>query len=179
MGKLKEKILTQENLEQLIELTNRAIEKMQVSDNAQILVLKREIEKQQRKLDNLYNVLESGKLDIDDIAPRIRELRVSIKQLRDQELSLSQRLLSPIPTIAGSQMKEYVENLRDILSEGTIFEQKAFVRSFIKKITVYNDRVLLEYTYPLIDGGDSSYSEEVLRSALKSSPSWTSFATIY
>jgi len=54
--KLKEKILTEDNLAKLLELTNQAIEKLQQSDRKRISQLDKEIEKHKRKLDNLYKV---------------------------------------------------------------------------------------------------------------------------
>jgi hypothetical protein len=44
---------------------------------------------------------------------------------------------------------EYVKDLKATLAAGTFFEQKSFLRSFIKKITVNHMDVKIEYTIPI------------------------------
>jgi len=172
MGRLKSQILTEENLIKLLDLTNRELNQAHSAEQKQIAMLDREIIKHERKLDNLYKVLESGKFDADDLAPRIKELRKSIADLRGQKQLLLTKPHRHIEPMTKSQIKAYVEDLSQLLSEGTILEQKGFIRSFIKRITVDDGKVTILYTYPIDNKLGGSGFEEVLGSALKSSPDW-------
>ncbi len=176
--KLKEKVLTEDNLFNLLNLTNQAIERLYKTDQSHVALLNKEIEKHQRKLDNLYRVLETGKLDIDDIAPRIKELKSEIDGLKAQQNVLLQSQRKPIPILNKRQLQSYVANMRQILTEGTIFEQKGFINSFVKKVTAFENKIIIEYTYPLSTATNSGYMEEVLCSELKSSPCATLFITV-
>ena len=124
-------------------------------------------------MDYLYRVLETGKLDVDDIAPRIKALREEIDVFKTQQNELTQDLQRPLPMINQRQLQLYVNSLRQILSEGTIFEQKNFIKSFVKKITVFENKVVIEYTYPVSNETNAGYMEEVLCSELKSPPGKT------
>ena len=104
---------------------------------------------------------------------RIRELRSAIDDFKAQQNTLKQELRKLLPLMNKRQLRSYVNGLRHLLSEGTIFEQKSFINSFIKKITAFENKVILEYIYPVSDPDDLSCTEEVLCSELKSSPGRT------
>jgi len=43
----------------------------------------------------------------------------------------------------------YVEYLRNLLSESSLAERKSLIKSFIKKVKVTGDNIMLTYTMPL------------------------------
>ena len=47
----------------------------------------------------------------------------------------------------------YVEDIRGLLSQGSLSEQKAFIRSFVKEVRVTGKEVLIIYTMPLPPNG--------------------------
>ncbi len=47
----------------------------------------------------------------------------------------------------------YVQDLRGLLSQGSLSEQKAFIRSFVKEVRVTGKEVLIIYTMPLPPNG--------------------------
>lgn len=47
----------------------------------------------------------------------------------------------------------YVEDLRGLLSQGSLSEQKTFIRSFVKEVRVMGKEVLIIYTIPLPPDG--------------------------
>lgn len=168
--RLKEQVLTERNLSELLRLTNVAIRDQQSSRKALISDLDREIAKQQRKLDNLYAALETGKVEINDLAPRIRELRELIDQLQGQKMLSSQRTYRPVASLTRPHLKAYVHDLRSLLAEGSVFERKRFVGSFVKRITVHGGKVTIEYTYPTGGSQETSGGGGVLCSAQNGSP---------
>ena len=67
LQKLKEDVLTEENLRRLVPLV---AEEMDGASS-----LDKELMEANHRLSRLYDALETGKLALDDLAPRIQELR--------------------------------------------------------------------------------------------------------
>jgi site-specific DNA recombinase len=79
--RLKDHVLTEKNLK---ELMNMVLDEMNTNKKdlqKQLVTLEKQLEVFRGKLDKLYNSLETGKLDIDDLAPRIKELKTQINTL--------------------------------------------------------------------------------------------------
>lgn len=122
-----------------------------------------EVEDIHKRLGRLYDALETGKLTINDLSPRIQELRHREDQLQaarlDLEGSLSQR---QVRLTDPEIVKGYVENLQQVLSGSQLLEQKAFIRSSVKEVRVTGDEVVLTYTMPLTPEGINQDKERVL-----------------
>ena len=72
LDRIKQNILTEENLRELVDMTN---EEMRVNKRRaveQLDRLDREARSVDQKLARLYTAFESGRVDIDDLAPRLR-----------------------------------------------------------------------------------------------------------
>jgi len=76
----------------------------------------------------------TGKLDLNGLAPRIKELK-----RRQDELLKARVLLEADMTVQGvqhvdaEQVKSYACDLRSLLTETDITKSKAFLRSFVEK----------------------------------------------
>ena len=103
-----------------------------------------------RRLDKLYEAIESGKVSLDDLAPTIKELRNRQEQLliwrNEFEIALTNRK-AEVPDIGN--IKGYVDDLKQTLSEGSLIDRKAFIRSFVKEIVLSGNQMRLSYTLPL------------------------------
>jgi hypothetical protein len=106
---------------------------------------------------------------LDDLAPRIKELRIQQKDLEKKQNDLldasnheGQRELSL------EKVHEYASSLRDLLNSSSFVEQKSFPRPFVKRIDFNEPRVVIHYgmTVP----GELTGSEEVLRLDRPGSP---------
>ena len=84
-------------------------------------VIDAELRDVRARLSRLYDALETGKLDLDDLAPRIKELKT-----RQDELNKSK-----------------------IQVEADFTERKALLRSFIKRIEVNKKQVTVHYNLPI------------------------------
>jgi hypothetical protein len=83
----------------------------------------------------------------DDAAPRIRELRAEQTRLHkamDEALAELEDTGPKQPD--GEAVLGYIQNLRAVLTKGTLIEQKAFLRSFIKRIELETGQVAIDYT---------------------------------
>ena len=103
-----------------------------------------------QRLDRLYDALETGKLALEDLAPRIQELRQ-----RQDKLQASKWEAEALPSDRRVQLAdlatvtEYVADLRNLLTYSSLAEQRAFIRSFVKEVRVTGNEALLTYTMPL------------------------------
>jgi len=74
------------------------------------------------------------------------------------------------------QVLEYANDLKELLAEGTFREQKAFLRSFIKRIDFAPDKIAISYTIPVPIEQDRLGFDEVLFMGTNGEPN-TSLAT--
>ena len=98
----------------------------------------------------LYEGIETGSVELKDIGPRLKELNQEITNFEAQKAELTKKH----ETGEGLNLPEeylhpFVEDLREILLEGSIVERRGFIRSFIKKIDVDYPEAFVEYTMPL------------------------------
>jgi hypothetical protein len=77
--------------------------------------------------------------------------------------------------LEASVVRAYVDDLKALLSKGSIVEQKSFLRSFVKRIAVNLPQVVITYTMPLKTQKVEPLEREVLPFAYDGSPSWTHF----
>ena len=121
----------------------------------------------------MYDALETGALKVADLAPRIQELRHRQEQLQITRIELEALLsdrkveLADMNTVAG-----YVEDLRNLLQEGTLAERKSFIKSFVREIKVTGSLIELSYTIPLFEG-QSQESLAVPHIVHYGGPFWT------
>ena len=134
---IKRKILTEENLTELAKLVYEEMDSMNAEYRERLATVEAELADIQRRLDRLYDALETGKFTFEDLAPRIYSHRYRQDQLQaaheDLEDLLSERQvnLADLPDLG-----KYVEDLRALLQEGSLAEQKAFIRKFVQEIVV-------------------------------------------
>ena len=115
------------------------------------------------RLERLYDAIEMSKLELDDIAPRIKELRNRQERLQARKVQIQSYLSDRKVELASPEIVwEYVEDLRNILNNNSLSERKAFIRSFVKEVKVTGEDVLLTYTIPLTPDGISEEKIGVL-----------------
>jgi len=113
-----------------------------------------ELTETKRRLDRLYDALETGKVSLDDLAPRIQALRQRQDQLQAARCEVEELLTDRRMQLADMEMvARYVDDLRGLLSQGSLSEQKAFIRNFVKEVRVTGKEVLIIYTIPLPTDG--------------------------
>jgi site-specific DNA recombinase len=107
--------------------------------------------------------VETGHIRLDDLAPRIRELRSRQEQLLSRRIELEALMSDRKVDLADlSTVKDYVDDLRQTLDESPLSERRAFIRSFVEDIVVTKKEVQLSYTAPLLPKGLSKEEMGVL-----------------
>lgn len=72
---LRSKVLTDENLEELLSLVNEELQSASCGLKDRLDVIDAELRDVRARLSRLYDVLQTGKLELDDLVPRIRGLK--------------------------------------------------------------------------------------------------------
>jgi len=75
VDQIKERILNQENLHKLVAMVNEEMDSCTSDYKKQIETVAAELQEVSRRLEKLYDALETNKLELSDLAPRIQELR--------------------------------------------------------------------------------------------------------
>ncbi len=172
--KIRERILTEETIVELVTLVAEEIDAMAGELAGRVEVIEGELADVRKRLGRLYEALENSDLTLEVLSPRIFSLRHREEQLEaaldDALRQLEQRRIE-LPTT--EEMKEYVADLREFLKEGTIPERKALIRNFVEDIKVVEDEATLTYTIPMPKGGISQESAPVLDFVQSGPPDWT------
>ena len=125
------------------------------------------------RLERLYDALETGKIQLADLAPRIQQLRLRQQQLQAARLELEQDLSDRRVELADAEtVAEYVVDLRNLLTDSSLTERKSFVRSFVKEVKVTGNEVLLTYTIPMLPKGVTEERLPVLSIVHGGGPFW-------
>ncbi len=147
---IKANLLTEANLRELVTLTNEEISQAKEQYEERLAVIDAQVEDVRRRLHKLYDALETGKLDVEDLAPRIRELKAQMDNLDEKRVDLIENIReAKVELLEASVVRAYVDDLKALLSKGSIVEQKSFLRSFVARIEVNLPQGVVNYTIPL------------------------------
>ena len=148
--KIRERILTEETIVELVTLVAEEIDAMAGELAGRLEVIDAELGDVSKRLERLYEALETSELTLEVLSPRIFSLRHREEQLEaaseDAATQLEQRRVE-LPTT--EEIKGYVADFREFLQEGTFPERKALIRNFVKGIKVTGDEATLTYTIPI------------------------------
>ena len=161
--KIRERILTEETIVELVTLVAEEIDAMAGELSGRLEVIEAELGDVRKRLGKLYEAIETSELTLEVLSPRIMSLRHREEQLEaaqdDAETQLEQRRVE-LPNT--EEIARYVADFRDFLKEGTIPECKALIRNFVEGIEVVGDEATLTYTVPMPNDGITSESASVL-----------------
>ena len=170
---LKNNVLTEENIMGLIDLVLDELNQNRVTVQEELNTLNSQLETLRGKLGRLYAAIETGKVSIGDLAPRIKELKNQMDILEIKKLEVLEKADSPktLP-FEPAKIKFFVEDLCALLRKGTLVEQKGFLRTFIKRIEVHPPKIVIEYVLPLKTAKAERLIREVLPMEQFGCPAW-------
>ena len=161
--KVRERILTEETITELVTLVAEEIDALAGEMNGRLKAVDAELRDVGSRLENLYQALETKRLPIEVLSPRILSLKARQDQLtaarEEAEGQLEQRR-ADLPST--KEVREYVADFREFLQEGTFPERKALIRNFVKGIEIVEDEAVLTYTILMPSDGVTSESAPVL-----------------
>ena len=161
--KIRDRILNEETIVELVTMVAEEIDAMAGELASRLEVIDAELDDVRRRLERLYDALESSELTLEVLSPRIFSLRHREEQLEaareKAETQLEQRRVE-LPTT--KEIKGYVADFREFLKEGTFPERKTLIRNFVESIEVVGDEAELTYTIPMPNDGVIRESASVL-----------------
>ena len=146
---IRENILTESNIRELVKLVNEELDSVIREQREKAEAIDEELNEIRRRLDRLWQAVETTDLEINDILPRIREHKERQEKLEiaaDEAraiLAVRMQGLGDEETIAA-----YVKEMSDFLMESELTETRAFIRSFVKEIGVVPGKATIRYTIP-------------------------------
>lgn len=162
-----------EDTDIIIHQVNEEMDSFGAEYRSQLDVVGSELADVNRRLDRLYDALETGKLELTDVAPRIQKLRHRQDQLEAAKQDIEDGLLNRKAELADLTMVvKYVEDLRLVLMDSPLTERRAFIRSFVKEVKVTGEAVTLYYTIPLPPSGIMEEKAGVLSIVQYGRASW-------
>ncbi len=147
---VQDNVLNQECLEELIRLVNEELDSTHGIIRDRSDTIDAELTDVKLRLYKLYDALETGKLGLDDLAPRIKGLRIRQDELSKTKIQLESEMAEKGGThVDADIVKSYAEDLKSLLKEADITESKAFLRSFIKRVEINNRQAVIHYNLPV------------------------------
>jgi len=150
VDRIKDCILTKETLKELVQLTNEELTQTSSEDRERLGILEGQIADVESRLGKLYDALETREFKTSDLAPRIRALVQKKEELQQAKADTKERLRHEIlDTIDLNVVQRYTNDLRSLLAESCITEQRSFLKSFVERIDVDDSEVKVYYTIPV------------------------------
>ena len=150
VDQIRENILTESNMRELVRLVDEEMDGVAHEHRQKLEAIESELAEVRRRLDRLYNLIETTELDMSDVTPRIREHREKQERLEasaeEARATLSDRRerLDDVETVTA-----FARDMSDFLMESEFTETKAFIRSFVKEIAITPGRATIRYTIPM------------------------------
>ena len=161
--KIRERILTEETIVELVTLVAEEIDAMAGELSGRLEVMEAELSDVRKRLERLYEALETSELTLEALSPRILSLRHREEQLEAaRENAATQLEQRRVELPSTEEIAGYVADFREFLQEGTFPERKALIRNFVEGIEVVGDEATLTYTIPMPNDGVTSESASVL-----------------
>lgn len=160
IDKIKHCILTPKNLTNLAEMVTAELNSQSREYEDELISIQNELVEVRRRLDRLYDAIETGRLSLDELAPRIREVKERYDKLETRKSELELIVSGEkAEVVSKEEVAECVHELSDLLQKGSLLERKAFIQSFVKEVKVYDKEIKLIYSFPALPEG---INEELL-----------------
>ena len=135
---------------ELVKVVDEEMDGIASEQRKRLRIIDDELEDVKRKLDRIWNAIETSDIDIADASDRIKEHRERKETLEiaaeDARAILSEHRahLDDVKSISA-----YAKDMRDFLNESELTERRAFIETFVKEIAVMPGDALLRYTVPM------------------------------
>ena len=131
---IRQKVLTQECLEELVKLVNEELDSAHGLLRDKLDGIDAELTDVKARLSKHYDALETSKLSLDDLSPRIKELKARQDELTKARVQVeADMVVERVQHVEVEEVKSYAQDLRSLLEEGDFTQSKTFLRSFVKR----------------------------------------------
>ena len=149
VGKIRENVLTESNIRDLVKLVDEEMDGVAKEQRQRLETIESELVDVKRRLDRLYNLVETTDLDIEDFKPRIRDHRERQERLEASASEARAMLSQRREVLDVETITTYAQDLSVFLNESELTERRAFIGSFVKEIVVMPGNAVVRYTIPI------------------------------
>jgi len=148
--RIKDSVLTEENLVDLVKLTNEELAQACADEKEKLKLIEAQMAELDSRLGKLYDAVESGEFKGGLLAPRIKDVMDKKEELEKAKARAEEVLRHEAEDMADPEVvRAYVKDMRDLLTTSLITEQRSFLRSFVEKIEVGDSELRMYYTIPM------------------------------
>ncbi|MBM3949537.1 MAG: recombinase family protein [SAR202 cluster bacterium] len=149
LEKVRDVLLEDDHVEEMVRLVNEEMTALRSDLQGKTRAIQAQITEVTHRLDRLYDVLETGRVSLDDLAPRIKSLSGRRGEL-EQTMSQLERQNAPESNYMFDRkaVTDYLRELKAVLRHGTASEQKAVLRCFVRSVVKSDAAVTVNYTAP-------------------------------
>jgi DNA invertase Pin-like site-specific DNA recombinase len=148
--RIKGSVLTEENLTELVRLTNEELAQTCAEEKENLKLLEAQIAEVDSRLGKLYDAVETGEFRGGLLAPRIKDVLEKKEELEKAKTRAEEVLRYEAADMADPDVvRNYVIDMRDLLTNSSITEQRSFLKSFVEKIEVGDSELKMYYTIPM------------------------------
>ena len=167
LDNLQKLVLEEEHIEELVHLTNDELRGSLESLKERISGIDSQLGETDRRLGRLYDALETGKIVVEDLAPRIRELRERRDLLLRSKAEAQETVdAGRVELVSRGVVLEYLKDLKGVLDYGSVSERRALLKSFVRSVERHDSEVTVRYTLPLPPETEPTGGPGVLDSVL-------------
>ena len=160
---IKEKVLNEAWLDELVQLLNKELDSTHSALGSRLEAIDSDLRDVDLKLSRLYDAIETGKVSLDDLGPRIKEQRARESETSKMRLQVEAEMLVKGPNhVDVEAVKNQAEDLKSILEECDLVTSKAFLKTFIRRIEINGNEARVSYTLPMPPHGKTSDKISVL-----------------
>ena len=150
IDRIKQYILTEENLEELVRLTNEETARDCAFGRERLELLDTQIAEMESRLSKLYEALEMGEFKGGELASPIKALFQKKEELLEARAEAEEALRCQTIKLADPEIvRGFVTDLKKLLEESELVEKKAFLKSFVERIEVGESEAKVIYTIPM------------------------------
>ena len=167
LAQVRELILDDANLVILVDVVNEELHEAQAGQSEKLRSAEQRLRRLQHHLQRHYEALEAGALELEDVAPRIREVREEVRSAeRDRDGIATLLEQGRVRAVSLERVLSYASDLRTTLRIGSRKERKGFLAGLIQSVSVDRESIEIEYRLPLPEARTEELLSPVLESVL-------------
>ncbi len=136
-----------------------SLRSQQAEAEGERVVLQGQLAELNRRLDNLYEAVESGSIPASRLAPRIEKVSQEKEALEARIAALPAPGREPLLEIGEDDIEDWVSDLRAVVERGAVDERRGLLRAWVKRVVADGDELTVEYTFPLVSVAGPGGSE--------------------
>ena len=163
VGSIRDNILTETNIGDLVRIANEEMDGVAQDQRKALRTIRRQLGDVKRRLARIWEVIETSKIDLDDAAERLGELRGRRKKLEAAEEEARNNLKQRRETLDKMKtVPAFAKEMREYLKTSELTETRSFIRSFVKEVKVRRGGATIRYSMPTpqdspIEGDDTVF----------------------